>query len=277
MCIISGHPTKVSGTQIFVAPLPDEVDTEKKINKTNLQLTVYCNEVSLKDDSGTMILPFPKGEGFEVFDLTKYSGLFKDLGVMWQGSQAMGLSMGFTFGHIPKSAPPVQILNVGSYVASGCSMEQLCQHIWVLRDHFKISDSTLEFIKTNYPTGYDFVLCKLDQAKTYHPFGYIHQRLPNGSVFIPTMHYHEKEHVEGPNFTNWEVMEHQDDADWDHMIYTLNCRIPGMNKIGPTKVEYAQNLRLLWEDLPTFGAIKECWSLKVDVYKKNHDLFAALL
>jgi hypothetical protein len=62
---------------------------------------------------------------------------------------------------------------------------------------FEVEAEVLEFMTKQYPTDYSFVVCKLEGKKEYHPFGYIHDTLPSGSMFIPTMHYHTHDDENG--------------------------------------------------------------------------------
>jgi hypothetical protein len=69
MCIFNRAVVKVKGTNIMVAPLPQ-----------NRQLVVYENSVELKKDAepNAMILPLPlkKGETIAPVNLAKYPNLF---------------------------------------------------------------------------------------------------------------------------------------------------------------------------------------------------------
>lgn len=193
MCIISGDPVYVSNTKILVAP--SEV--------AGRQITVYCNQVSLENESGTMILPFPESK-CEFVSLDGYPTLFDDLKSVWPTPK--GGSRGLSFGVGDLSSKPVQRVEVGSYTASCVSLGELEAMNEEDAKFYVVSPSTLQFVRSHYPRGFHFVLCKLHKEKTYHPFAYTHGLMEDGHLFVPTMHYHADDRPRFhklPNFKSW--------------------------------------------------------------------------
>ncbi len=262
MCIISGDPEYVAKTKIFVAPVVTEA-------KEPRQLTVYCNNVALKKDSGTMILPFPESE-VEFYGLTAYAELFDHLGKIWPvpkgGSRGGLMAMG-----------GVIRMQVGSYTASSVSLEELANLNEDDQSFYRVDDSTIQFVRENYPKGYKFVLCRLDKQKEYHPFGFIHGSLP-GALFVPTMHYHKHSKVQDPRGENFSRKpKRQHDPDWDHVIYFWNAELMDTDFAqSKTKTEQMpQSLQL--DKLPALPEFKCLTAIKVTDYSGNHDLAAELI
>ncbi len=258
MCIISGDPVYVAKTKIFVAPVVTE-------SKEPRQLTVYCNNVGLKKDSGTMILPFPESE-VEFYNLESYVELFEDLSDVWPKYR------GYSDGAMSLGVSRVQ---VGSYTASTVSLEELANLNEEDKSFYLVDGATLKFVRDNYPKGYKFVLCKLDKQKDYHPFGFIHGSLP-GALFVPTMHYHHHEtDPRGSNFVRQPKRQH--DPDWDHVIYFWNAALKDTNFArSKTKTEQMPpSLQL--DKLPALPPFKCLTAIKVNNYSGNHDLAAELI
>ena len=205
MCLISGLVKDVSNTKILVAPLVDEDasnsnnnDNDNNNNKSTnggvkRQLTVYCNKVSVQDKHAVMVLPFPEGK-FEPFDLTNYATLFKDMNkACWGASRAMATNSAKKYLN-DNYENKLEVFQNGSYATS--VVPHLTDFSRLEDKVFEVEPELLEFMKQQYPTGYSFVVCKLEGSKEYHPFGYIHDTLPGGYMFIPTMHYHTHETIE---------------------------------------------------------------------------------
>ena len=183
MCIISGHVKNVSNTKILVAPL-----TQSSLNDdskaSSLQLTVYCNKVSVKDKNAVMVLPFPKSE-YKSFDLTEYPTLFDDLSKIWPQARSLSRSSAT---YSLSNSNSLEVFQNGSYSAS--VVPDIDDFSRLQGQVFEVNQDVISFMKEHYPSGYSFVVCKLDGNKEYHPFAYIHSTLPGGAMFIPTMHYH---------------------------------------------------------------------------------------
>lgn len=241
MCMISARDARVSNTGLLVVPLGN-----------GRQLTVYGNRVSA-GSHGAMILPVPSGP-IELVDLTKYADMFEKLNetrYLTRGARSKGMSRGM-----------LEVVDVGSYRAS--IVEQFADFQRLDRDEFRLTPEILEFIQRHYANGFSFIVCKLQETregKTYHPFGYRHQVMPDGRMFIPTMHYH------------LDSNDHQH-VDWDHSIYLWNCRIP-VNPYfdGQEYDERHEYIRFLTTEL----GLPPCHSLiqvKIDDYHDNHDVHA---
>jgi len=263
MCIISGDPVYVAKTKIFVAPVVSEA-------KEPRQLTVYCNHVGLKKASGTMILPFPDSE-VVLYNLETYAELFEHLKMIWP----IALSKGTSRGLLSQSVARVQ---VGSYTASTVSLEELAHLNDEDKAFYVIDSSTIDFIRANYPKGYKFVLCRLDQQKEYHPFGFIHGSLPDGALFVPTMHYHQHAEVtdsRGANFSKKPKRPH--DPDWDHVIYFWNARPKDISWVTDKTTSTKPPRDLQLDKLPALPELKCLTAIKVTYYSGNHDLAAELI
>jgi hypothetical protein len=180
MCMIQGEVEHVSATKILAAPI------KTFLNVFPQQFTVYSNNVSMESQSGAMILPFP-GQFRQFVDLTQYKHLFTDLkNLCWP--QVLSKSNSSYSRSASKSLEYLPVHNVGSYQASVVpGLDDLPR---INPSVFQIDPRIFEFLKQNYSQGFGFMVCMLKNKAEYHPFGYIHDRLPSGQMFIPTMHYH---------------------------------------------------------------------------------------
>jgi hypothetical protein len=242
MCIISGFTSSVAKTKILVAPSEDG----------KRQLTVYRNNVTM-NSNGSMVLPFPNhDQNCTLVDLSNYPTLFSDLNRIFPmplSAQSYGV----------KSKGYLDVQQVGSYKA--CVANDVKELELVDRTVFQIDDDVLEFVKSNYGQGnFGVVVCQLDKDKSYHPFGYIHSRLTDTELFIPTMHYHK--HVGFNNVS----------SDWDHAIYGFDCAFPNIR--CPRDIENAEGLSeyVDFTKLPIKPPEKCAWRATVNDYNKNHDL-----
>jgi len=77
---------------------------------------------------------------------------------------------------------------------------------------FQVSDTIDQLFRKHYAMGFGFVICCFDEDKGVagHPIGYVHDLLPDGSLFVPCRH----EHGHGTKET-----EH-----FSHEIYSLNTK-----------------------------------------------------
>lgn len=273
MCIIQGKIEEVKSTNIFVAPLTD-----------GRQLSVYCNKVSLKDQAGSMILPFPEGK-CEFFDLSKYKDLFKDLNrLCFPQTKGRGMSLSKNASY-SDSANYLEVHEVGSYAAS--VVPGLNDFPRIRPDVFKIDPKVFTFLKEMYPKGYSFLVCKLHKTKEYHPFGYIHEKLPSKQLFIPTIHWHEHAFASNRHFSNQWSMDNEEyktvnHVDWDHFIYSLNRPL----EVCPRDFEARQYefeevdqtsafryITLDFEKLPrNLEHASKIYAYRIEHYQKNHDL-----
>jgi hypothetical protein len=241
MCIIQGKNVNVESTSILVAPIGDSVGDPVEGDK---QLTIYSNKVQLSNgDNNAMILPFPTSENVRFVNLSTMPELFSDLRYLFPYplSRSMGL----------------QIHDVGSYSVS--IVEDLSKFAELQQDVFTIDPAVLAYLERFYSEGFSFLVCKLKPRSEYHPFGYVHDRLKNGELFIPTRHYHDDETK----------------ADWNHDIYTWNCKIT--QKVGASLLPYDKKTPDVVTELSKLCSLPTPSVLELRVikrYHENHDLYA---
>ena len=274
MCIIQGLVKEVSKTKIMVAPLAH-----------HRQLTVYANKVSMGNTQyRAMILPFPCSKG-EFFDLSVYPELFDDLNMMcWP--QVKSNSYSYSDGAQASCNNSLAVVQVGSYHAS--IVPTLSDFSRINTQVFSLDTKVKDFLQTYYPTGYSFMVCQLDENKEYHPFGYIHDTLPSGQLFIPTMHYHQHQkniQTDKPFLTpkdndNLPLTPENDlnfnSVDWDHEIYLWNRPLqitPGEFYSNKVKVRIDMiKIFLLPSELE---AEDQVYAYRVKPnYHQNHDLLS---
>lgn len=267
MCIISGNVNKVAKTNIFVAPLEDG----------QRQLTVYSNVVELLEEQGVMVLPFPYTPGrptrihphagsaqVEFVDLSAYANLFDDLKSVTLDLAPIPLSKSRG---IPKS---LAVVDVGSYKASFVPTMDDFKHLD--SSQFPVKPEVLAFMRSEYPADATaFVVCRLQQSKAYHPFGYIH-RILSQRMFIPTMHYH------------FDADSATEESDWDHSIYVWNGGL--MDETDPfdsccSKVFINQKVeqvlqKLNLSKLPKLAKFQSVAGYRITDYQANHDLWSDL-
>lgn len=209
MCIFSGDVENVKNTKIFVAPC----------SRRTTQLTVYSNQVSLKNE-GFMVLPFP-GKFVKFVDLTERKELFKDLEEYFPKSRSKSLS----YSYEPK------LEKVGSYQAVAMSdFKELSMTSQKL--NINLDPEVVSFLEKHYSFGFGFVVFRLMKEMEYHPFGYVHTT-DTGKMFVPTMHYHSRTDQDKKQVT----------ADWDHKIYLLNRQLnTGVVQIQNFKVPVSENV-----------------------------------
>lgn len=208
MCIFNSEVESVANTKIFVTVL-----------ETGEQFTCYKNNVSLKNNEPTaMILPFPSTGKSKItmFDMGGYEKLFEHL------EQCFPRSYSKRMGDISKSltdaskiVTPLPILQCGPLDYSVAdNFEEISR---LQYDYFKLSPEISEILQRNYSTGYGFLVCMCKKSGEYPIIGVISETLPNGDMFIPTMH----EYGNGSSPENMEGVENAF-ASWDHTIYVLN-------------------------------------------------------
>jgi hypothetical protein len=206
--------------------------------------------VHLKEKHGVMVLPFPRPEKLtrlqtrndnvagHFVDLSDCPKLFEDLKAI-------------TFGkHIPLFAKPksrggasIPVVDVGSYKAS--IVPGVDDFDALDRDEFPLKKEVQRFLQTTYPSGMSFVVCRLQESKTYHPFGYVHV-LPRTGMFIPTMHYHD--HSNDPEWDGSasDMKSTNDPEDWDHFIYCYNGG--NLNLFNPSRPDHQQQFHLYGDE-----------------------------
>lgn len=176
MCIVQGAVRHIAKTRILVSPL-----------SSKLQLTVYANTVELGENSGAMILPTPEGK-VEPVDLSKEKKLFDDLETLWPRKKSRSRNAAAKNDRcLSRSVLPV--VEVGSYQVT--IVPSLADFDRVDSSVFTLSPGVGACLKDHYESGFSFVVCQLVREKEYHPFGYIHNRLDDNTLFVPTRHYHK--------------------------------------------------------------------------------------
>jgi len=104
----------------------------------------------------------------------------------------------------------LEVHQVGAYVVS------IAKNVDDLRridpTVFKVSDTIDQLFRKHYATGFGFIICSFDpsQGVKGHPIGYVHDLLPDGSLFVPCRH----EHGHGEQATET----------FSHEIYSLNTQ-----------------------------------------------------
>lgn len=263
MCIISGQVESVATTNIFVAPLED----------AERQLTVYSNTVQLSEDRGVMVLPFPHpvgrptrsnphgGQiGLEFVDLSAYPDLFEDLKAVTLDLAPMKLGKSMSRGF---SLERLAVVDVGSYKA--CVVPSVDDFKRLDHSEFPLKPEVFEFLAQQYAKGWGFVVCRLQQSKAYHPFGYTHFIPYNGRhMFIPTVHFHH--HADSDDT----------ETDWDHNIYVFNAKLVLGGISSKIHINHVADMvlnKLNLSKLPKLESFKSMAGYRISNYKQNHDLF----
>lgn len=218
MCIVFSQQkdrVEVHGTKIFVAP-----DMEGR------QLTVYENLVALPGKKGTakaggppnnaMILPVPCGR-VQVLDLSKHKAIFKSLSLAFpKETQEQARNKSRSVGG--NAAEKLVVKEIGDYLVSVAPrLEDLGK---IDPKHFSVVPGVVDLLGKHY-ADFSFVVCRFKDCVTEgSPIGYVHERLADGRLFIPTRHSHGGEE------------EASGEADWDHDIYTGNTEREGCMTSG---------------------------------------------
>lgn len=177
MCIVQGDVETVANTQILVSPLA-----------AGQQLTVYANQVSLGEESGAMILPVPEGK-VEPLDLSEQTGLFTELEELWPKMRSLNIMSRDLNENSNSLDDTLEVFEVGSYQVS--IIPTIEDFNRIDKSVFELHDDVQGCLREHYETRFSFVLCQLVKEKAYHPFGYIHSRLDDNTLFIPTRHFHK--------------------------------------------------------------------------------------
>lgn len=184
MCIFS-QPAVVHGTAICVCKLD-----------RNRQFTVYQNTAIPSTSKKTaMILPYPTGD-CEMIDSTKAAGFFDFMRGAFVEERSRGIGGGDN-DYLPVKA-------VGNYYCSYAITSDDLDNIDP--NYMSLDTITRDFVRKTYPTGFSFLVCTIIKAGKNYPIAMIHNRMKNGSFFIPTMHDHG---------------DHEDLPNWDHEIYVI--------------------------------------------------------
>lgn len=189
MCIISGEIEKVSNTNIIAA----------KINK-NAQLTVYSNTVEINKDPVAMILPYPNKNivpkiietnknDSKVFEFIETHCFPKPL-TLSNSYSADTFSRGR--GIVPQSY--LRVHRAGSYRYSIAKelgdLNRADPSVFQLKSGSELTN----LLKSYSDKNFGFIVCIIDLSAEYTPFAYLTSVMDNGSLFIPTKHYHTHGH-----------------------------------------------------------------------------------
>jgi hypothetical protein len=223
MCIVPFPVISISSTKLFVLP---SVDRKR-------QMTFYKNDVDSKEEN-LMILPFPGSQSLQLHKI-KYKALFEDLkkSVFQPPSRSWGIYEVAACASLSRSFEALPVISHGSYLVSiAQSLDDLKR---VNPTVFDLPDDILPFFAKHYTSEFGYLVCKLKEGKQiYEPLCYSHSLLSSGKLFVPTLHYHD--HGQGAK---------TDEADWDHVIYSL-----GTTKMANREyLSYKEN-KLLWNRFP---------------------------
>jgi hypothetical protein len=200
MCIILGEVNRVSKTKLFV--LPNEANTR--------QMTFYTNIVGTPE-TNLMILPVPHADTVELHRIDS-KDLFHALKASVQStyrSPRHGMSRSFALSASLTPRETLEIVDHGSYrVSIAPGLEDLLRldlHV------FDLQPEMIDFFARHYTSEFGYICCVLKAGeKEYEPLCYSHALHSSGKLFVPTLHYH-----------NHGGRVHTEDADWDHLIYSV--------------------------------------------------------
>jgi len=251
MCVIVPAVSTVASTKIFVAPVGE-----------TKQLTIYSNAVMLKDGKpAAMILPVPAGE-IQFIDVN--NELFKYLdSIIRRKEHFEGMMRSKSIALAPTEF--LKVISVGNYFVSvATSLEDLDK---INPEVFTLScdEELKKMFEKEYKANFHYIVCVMKENSTFHPLGYVHERMQK--MFIPTMHYHG--HME----TN---------PDWDHTIFIGN--IDHYNRQfdnGERIIEYQEKLMYNSRIFANFDKLCELQIelknlARVDIYKtydENRDFY----
>lgn len=204
MCILVEKVTQVKGTNILVAVVKLSTGERKG-------LVVYQNFVEFSEASrpGGMILPVPNANkaGIRVLRLEDEkemsmanekkacAQLFAHLKRLSEPpkAQTRGSRGGdFSFG-MAKSAM-LEVHKVGSFAysfAPDCESLPRLQAGELGLEPEGRHKGVMNFVKCKYPRSFGFLVFHLTSGTSMLPFAYLSDLQSDGSVFVPTMHYHE--------------------------------------------------------------------------------------
>ena len=251
MCIILGPVVSVSRTKLFVLPNKD---------KTR-QMTFYSNAVH-SHKLNMMILPVPKGDITlhtinykEMFDHLKQSveSLFK---------QPSNTTLSRSSAYASASNEPLLIISHGSYLVSiAYVLEDLLR---LDRRIFDLTPELFQFFQKNYTSEFSYICCVLKPGlEAYEPLCYSHPLHLSGTLFVPTMHYHNHGKKVETTF-----------ADWDHLIYSIGTSEKA-NRLY--KSNYSNSL--VWSKFPSEFQKLQVSSVRctgIKGHQKNEDLYLEL-
>lgn len=274
-CIEDVANTRLLISKVYASKIINTVDKSGKARKFKratgepLQLTIYSNAVSMyhnpdsqyadnpddgydypkTDKSRTaMIIPFPirsdRSNRFKLFSFGNYGSVFDDIELLFDTK--------------PSNTSDQQFSTSGNYIIT--VIKSIAGFDAINPDLFTLGNQAKSIIKQYYSTGFGFILAILKHNAQYKPFGYCHELLANGKLFIPIRHcildddvryidkqfgkYHEPQIVKVDSDLselyhdtllsedrwlrhqisrkNLETTRQKTELKWDHVIYVVN-------------------------------------------------------
>ena len=172
-------------------------------------MTFYMNSVDSPREN-MMILPVPNIDTLYLHTVN-YKGLFRDLkssvGKIPTRSYDFSLTRSLTASASIEETLPV--FEHGSYFVSIVpTLEDLSR---LNTGFFELPPDIYSFFGKHYTREFGYLCCKLKAGYAdYEPICYSHRLHSNRKLFVPTLHYH-----------NHGGRVDTDDADWDHLIYSV--------------------------------------------------------
>lgn len=263
MCIIANEVKHISNTQILIG-----INRDK-----NIQYTIYSNNVE-NEVPNAMILPVPYPQSVKFHDLSLYENLFRDCEYSFPRPQKLTLSPDTK--SATKSATKIlEVISVGSYKVS---LAMTLSDIKLVDKTIFVLDDECEKVLQNYPDNFGFVICVLDIGKeSYHPFGYSHQIMEEGKIFIPTKHFHKHSYKNGIFGKAIGVYNDYMANDWDHDIYLCNCALDtGIGKYTWNGFNHLSKIKLMWANIH-FDKMNWFEKIHINGTYKNVDLYAEIV
>jgi len=256
MCIIQGFTDSVSQTTIVVAPM-----------KPDKQLTVYRNTVHMAPGGKTpaMILPVPEGdvrllhpEDFNAAALINAcSEAFPPAKARWTCR-----------GYAP-SFSTLDVKEVGAYRVS--IVPDIDAFSRVNREVFELEDEVGKLLRREYAKGFSFIVARMrtdaDKETKFEPLAYVHKRMPDGTLFVPTYHYHKERRDD-----YGDIRQHYD---WNHRIYAIGGSIHDVDPIwGESRCATTAAMRQVLESVAPLALRSEHHMVEIlSRYNANHDIF----
>jgi len=225
MCIFNTKIVEVGGTKILVARCGNgkrqlvvyrnyvsaEFDTKKVGRSDPSKLKAAEDRLQAGGATPAMILPFPCSDPthpVQLVDLHTNKTLFTDLQHCFPTAEMVAsqeLSSSSRARSKLSSSLPVH--KVGSYnVSIAYSLNDLRR---IDASVFTVAPNVDTLLAKYYGQGYGFIIAAFADNAEKHPLAYIHDAV-EGSLFVPTRHYHHGE-------------KEEDVADWDHEIYSIGA------------------------------------------------------
>ena len=234
MCIFNTPVVEVKGTKIFVAT-----------TKRGRQVTCYRNYVSVdsrlkqeqlpskktadsqKEPTPAMILPFPAAAGskkVKLLDLSKNKQVFTKLKNCFPSVQVTHSEKSRS-NQRKSSKRSLRVHSVGAYhVSVAASLRELRR---IDRSVFVVADKVDVLLEKHYGQGFGFMIAAFnpDSPLEKHPLGYVHDLSSDGTLFVPTQHYHSHDQNTGSRRVGESSTAalKEEETYWDHEIYSLGA------------------------------------------------------